>query len=78
MEGFLSDPRAKKMSPAAGKKSCFLCFWSKKNQPAAGQKLCFVCFWRQKFSACGGHTTKLVSKEFLRAKERASTIRKTI
>ena len=23
----------------------------------------FVCFWRQKFSACGGHTTKLVSKE---------------
>ena len=32
--------------------------------PAAGQKSCFVCFWRQKFSACGGHTTKLVSKEF--------------
>ena len=30
------------------------------------------------FPACGGHTTKLVSKEFLRAQERASTIRKTI
>ena len=64
MGGILIRPRIPKIFRLRrAKNRVFGVFGAKKNPPALGQKSC-VCFWSQKFSACGGHTTKLVSKEF--------------
>ena len=58
------------------KNRVFCVFEAKNFPPAAGQKSCVVCFPNHNFPACGGHTTKCVPGEFLRAQGRASTVRK--
>ena len=69
---------SKKIRLRRAKNRVFGVFEAKNFPPAAGKKSCVVCFSSQNFPACGGHTTKLVSKEFLRVQKRAFTIRETI